>query len=188
MNTGYYPCIWGMLWLICHDSIIWWTQNQVIFDSVYGHQYYLQPATSAPESMTNRSKEFQYDLLLQKTKQDVDLGLMSPTSNKEQTTYLTNYWVQCNGSLPWSTSHPNREIQPSSDWQLQGMPWYPQQPSNYQRKKLSYMYLKCQNWLIEIRSRNQLINRFQRSIRTYGRFSMKKLQMSYPLTMRPIWK
>lgn len=34
-NTGRYPCILGMPWLVRHDPTIWWSRKEVRFESAY---------------------------------------------------------------------------------------------------------------------------------------------------------
>lgn len=64
-NTGRYHCILEILWLVRHDPTICWSQNHVIFYSVYCHQHCLQQTITESRATVGEPKKSQGNSLFQ---------------------------------------------------------------------------------------------------------------------------
>ena len=56
-NTGRYPCALKKPWLVRHDPTIWWSQGEVLFDSLYCHQTCLRSSNDKQKVNGCKKKE-----------------------------------------------------------------------------------------------------------------------------------
>lgn len=56
-NMGRYPCVLGTPWLVQHDPTIRWALKEVVFDSSYCKETWLQEDIKGPKLTTDRDSQ-----------------------------------------------------------------------------------------------------------------------------------